>query len=209
MEKTDLKKLFKNYYNASTQPELVSFGKAEFLSITGKGDPSSSSFKNSIQALYSVAYGIKFHYKSQGKDFVVAKLEGLWWFDNKRFGQPSMREAPLKVPRDEWQWRLLIRIPEYVEESQIQLCKEKVMQKKGLPLTDAVEYFEMGKGQFVQVLHQGPFDKEPESLAKLEAFMTQKRLKKAGLHHEIYLSDFTKTAPEKLKTILREPVYSM
>lgn len=99
MEKIDLTKQYKAYYTAKLQPELVEVAPAQFLSITGKGDPSSTTFAEDIQALYTTAYALKFHYKSREKDFVVAKLEGLWWYDEQVYQNFSLEQAPLQVPR--------------------------------------------------------------------------------------------------------------
>jgi hypothetical protein len=206
MDKTDLTKKYKAYYSAKTKPEIIELGKASYLSIMGKGDPGSEEFAEKVQMLYTVAYSVKFLAKAMKSDFVVAKLEGLWWFDDKRFGGLSMEEAPLKVPRKEWQWRLLIRMPEVVTSKLLKQAIQSIKEKKKLPDVDQVEFFGMTEGKVVQMLHVGAFDKEPESLMKMQRFMTQHKFAKAGLHHEIYLSDFRKTRPEKLKTILREPV---
>ncbi|MGC3947205.1 MAG: GyrI-like domain-containing protein [Chryseolinea sp.] len=209
MEKLDLIKKHKAYFNAKNVPELVTIEPARFISIRGKGDPSAKPFIDKIEALYPVAYAIKFNYKDQEKDFVVSKLEGLWWFDTNRFPDMTITNSSVKVPREEWEYRLLIRMPEFVSKEDIQKAKTKVIEKKDLTLAKEIEYFEMIEGTCVQILHVGPFSTESESLTKIAAFTSEKRLMQAGLHHEIYLSDFRKTKPEKLKTILREPVKSM
>jgi hypothetical protein len=206
MEKSDLSKKYKAYYTAKTKPELVHVEKAQFLSIRGKGDPSGEDYSLRIQALYSTAYTLKFILKSLGNDFVVAKLEGLWWFDEERFGNPTMDESPLAVPRSEWEYRLLIRMPEFVKENEISTAINTVVSRKNLQLADEVELFEMNEGKCVQMLHKGPFSTEPESLKQILAFCEQNKLSRNGLHHEIYLSDFRKTPSDQLKTILREPV---
>lgn len=206
MEKIDLAKLHKAYYTAKPQPELVTIEAADFLSITGKGDPSSAEYAETIQALYATAYAVKFMYKADNKDFTVAKLEGLWWFDNAQYGNVSMEDAPLKIPRSEWEYRMLIRMPDFVTEGAISDAKQQVINKKGIALANTVELFAMNEGLCIQMLHVGPFNTEPESLQQIKEFSVANRLLKNGLHHEIYLSDFRKTAPEKLKTILREPV---
>ena|SRR6218665_1573135 len=204
--KTDLTKTYKSYYSAKAAPQLITIGKAQYISIIGKGDPSSEQFAQKIAALYPVAYALKFMSKAAGNDFTVAKLEGLWWFDERKFAGISMEDSPAKIPRAEWEYRLLIRLPEFVSKEQVQTAVETVSVKKKLPLAGEVEYFEMEEGECVQALHTGPFDKEPETLAEMNIFMVVNALAKNGLHHEIYLSDFRKTPPEKLKTILREPV---
>jgi len=206
MEKLDLSKKYKAYYTAKTKPELVHIEKAQFLSIRGKGDPSGEDYSQRIQALYSTAYTLKFILKSLGHDFVVAKLEGLWWFDEERFGNPTMDESPVAVPRSEWEYRLLIRMPEFVKENEVITAISTVVSRKNLQLADEVELFEMNEGQCVQMLHKGPFSTEPESLKLILAFCEQNNLSRNGLHHEIYLSDFRKTPSDQLKTILREPV---
>ena len=206
MEKLNLTKKYKDYYSAKVRPELVTVEEAFFLSITGKGDPSGTMYREKISALYSTAYTIKFACKAIGKDFVVAKLEGLWSFDEKEFGKYGMSEAPLKIPRSEWNYRMMIRLPDYVTDKEINQAIETVIQKKGLPFVKDIEGYLMNEGRVVQMLHVGPFDQEPVSLEEMRQFMEAKGLKRNGLHHEIYLSDLNKTSPEKLKTILREPV---
>ncbi|PLK46036.1 GyrI-like domain-containing protein [Emticicia sp. TH156] len=206
MEKLDLSKAYKAYYTATTKPRLVNIEAARFLSVLGKGDPSQPDYGTALQALYATAYALKFLYKAKQKDFVVAKLEGLWWFDETTNSRVSMTEAPQKIPRSEWQYRMLIRLPAFVAAEDIKITAENVAYKKQIARAASVELFEMEEGLCVQMLHIGPFDKEPESLLQIQAFSEARQLQRNGLHHEIYLSDFNKTAPEKLKTILREPV---
>lgn len=206
MEKLNLSKLYKSYYHAKTKPEIVDMGPAQYLSIRGKGDPNGEDYSNRVGALYPVAYAIKFKYKEKGCDFVVPKLEGLWWFDEKKFGLPDLGEAPKAVPRSEWEYRMLIRMPDFVAKEDLGRAKETALAKKGNPLIQDVEFFEMTEGKCVEILHIGSYASEPESLAKLNELIQEKAFGKNGHHHEIYLNDPRKTAPEKLKTILREPV---
>jgi hypothetical protein len=206
MEKLDLTKHYKNYYTAKNKPEILTIERVQYLSITGKGDPSGQLFAEKIQALYTTAYAIKFAYKAQGKDFVVAKLEGLWSFDEEKYKSVSMEDAPESIPRSEWDYRLLIRLPDYVTENEITKSKETVSSKKQIAFADEVVLFNMEEGKVVQMLHVGPFDTEIETLKNMQECITANGFEKNGCHHEIYLSDFRKTAPEKLKTILREPV---
>ena len=206
MEKLDLTKEFKNYYTAKRSPELIDFGPVDYISITGKGDPSGEDFAHKIEALYSSIYSVKFNWKAKDKDFVVAKLEGLWWFDETKYKGKTVVNSPTEVPRSEWEYRLLIRLPDFVTQEDIKTAKETVLKKKQLELVNQVEYFTLHEGKCIQMLHVGPFSTEPESLAVIMEFSKKNNLQKNGLHHEIYLSDFRKTEPEKLKTILREPV---
>jgi len=209
MEKIDLTKTHKAYYTAKTRPEVVHIEAANFISIAGKGDPSGSEFKERIEALYSTTYALKFAFKATNQDFVVAKLEGLWWFDETRFPNKTIKTASTDVPRNEWEFRLLIRLPEFVTSKDVNDAARAVLAKKGIQLTKEVEFYSMHEGLCVQMLHVGPYSTEPETLAIMGEFMDDNRHGKNGLHHEIYLSDFRKTKPEKLKTILREPVFVM
>ena len=206
MAKLDLTKQHKAYFNAKNKPELLTIENAQFLSITGKGDPSEKEYADKIQALYTTAYAVKFICKALDKDFVVAKLQGQWSFDENKHKNLSMEEAPLKVPRSEWNYRMMLRMPNFVTKEQLKTAIETVVSKKKNQLATDVEFYEMEEGKVVQMLHVGPFSNEPETLKQIQKFMMVHQLKKNGLHHEIYLSDFRKTEPNKLKTILREPV---
>ena len=206
MTKLDLTKKYKKYYKASKHPETATIDKVRFISILGKGDPSGIEFTNNIQALYTVAYTIKFYYKEKDQDFVVSKLEGLWWYDVKRYPDLTMLESNSLVPRNEWEYRIMIRMPDFVDQQVIQNCINKAFEKNGNTNIKKIASFEMEEGLCVQIMHIGPYSDEIKSLIKMKAFMDKNKLGYNGLHHEIYLSDFRRTAPEKLKTILREPV---
>ncbi|WP_281234646.1 GyrI-like domain-containing protein [Flavobacterium gelatinilyticum] len=206
MNKLDLIKTDKNYYTAKTNPEIVYIEKTNYISLTGKGDPSGIEFAEKIQALYTTAYAIKFMLKAINNDFVVPKLEALWSFDTEKYKNISMDEAPLKIPRAEWDYRIMIRMPDFVTKKQIHKSIDIAVNKKQNELARTIELFELEEGKVIQVLHIGPFDNEPATLKKIQEFSIENNLQQNGLHHEIYLSDFRKTAPDKLKTILREPV---
>lgn len=206
MEKLDLTKKYKTYFTSKTKPEIVEIEPAHFISITGKGDPSGKSFLEKIQALYTTAYTIKFVFKQQDKDFTVSKLEGLWWYDENKFAGITMEEAPNAIARSEWEYRLLLRMPEYVTENDVEKAIQAAFAKKKLELVKEIEFFRMNEGKSVQMLHVGPFSKENETLQEMKKVIDENRFQKNGLHHEIYLSDFNKTEESKLRTILREPV---
>lgn len=206
MQKLDLTKKYKSYYQAKEVSEIVVIESAQFLSIRGKGDPFGTEFGKNVEALYATAYAIKFAFKQKDKDFVVAKLEGQWWFDEQQYTGLTMTESSQKVPRTEWEYRLLIRLPDYVDASDVHKAIETVIVKKKLNLARKVEFYEMSEGQCVQILHLGPFSAEPVSLEKMKVLIKANAFAKNGHHHEIYLSDPRKIAPEKLRTILREPV---
>jgi len=196
--KLDLTKEYKTYYTAKTGPEVVEFAEIPFLTIEGKGEPGGKEFTTKVEALYPLAYSVKNICKKQGKDFGVPKLEGLWWVESDR--------PALEVPREEWQWKLLIRMPDFVTSEMVEKAKEEVFKKKGIELIKEIEFEKMKEGKCVQILHIGPYSTEPESLAKMKKLMEEENLVKNGLHHEIYLSDPRRVPEEKWKTILRQPV---
>ena len=196
--KLDLTKKYKSYYAAKTTPEIVEIEEAQFLTIEGKGAPGSEEFQAKIKALYSLAYGVKNLCKELDKDFVVPKLEGLWWVESDK--------PPLEVPREEWCWKLLIRMPDFVTPELVEKAREIVLKKKGLELVKKVKFEKIKEGKCIQILHIGPYATEPESLEKMQKLMEKHNLIKNGPHHEIYLSDPRRIPEEKLKTILRQPV---
>jgi len=196
--KLDLVKEYKTYYTAKTNPELVEFNEIPFLTIVGKGEPGGEEFNGKVEALYSLAYGVKNIYKKQGKDFAVPKLEGLWWVNSYK--------PPLEVPREEWQWKLLIRLPDFVTLEAFEKTKEEVFKKKRLELIKEIKLEKIKEGRSVQIMHLGPYSIESETIEKMRDFMKKNDFTENGLHHEIYLSDPRKIAPDKMKTILRQPV---
>jgi hypothetical protein len=198
MNKLDLTKAFKQYYTAAGIPELVTIEKGLFITITGKGDPNGEVFGEVTAALYAVAYGIKFSSKQKGHDFTVSKLEGFWWVDDNSVD-------PLQVPRDQWNFELAIRLPDDVTRQQFSEAVLSAEKKKKSVYIRLVDLKHIEEGLCVQMMHIGPFSEEPVSLKKMEGFMHRHGLQMNGRHHEIYLSDYRKTAPEKLKTILRHP----
>ncbi len=196
--KLDLTKEYKTYYTAKKNPEVVEFDKAQFLVIEGKGAPGGEEFTAKVEALYSLAYGIKMPMKKEGKDFTVAKLEGLWWVESDK--------PALEVPREEWKWKLLIRMPEFVTLKDVEKAKPDVIRKKGIELVNEIKFEKITEGKCVQIMHIGPYSTEPESLAKMKKLMGEENLVENSLHHEIYLSDPRRVPEEKMKTILRQPV---
>jgi len=203
--KTDLTKTHRAYYSATTAPAMLDLEPINYLAIAGSGDPGKPAFTEAVQALYPVAYAIKFLCKAEGHDFVVPKLEGLWWFDDSYSGI-SMSEAPRRVPRDAWQWKLLIRMPDPVTKKMVTQAIEQIIGKKDIARVTDVTFLTMHEGKCAQILHVGPFDREIETLQVLQVFLEKQGFKKNGHHHEIYLTDMRKTAPARLRTILREPV---
>jgi hypothetical protein len=196
--KLDFAKEYRQYYTAKNNPIVVEFGEVPYLSIEGKGEPAGEVFSKAIEALYPFAYGVKKICKMQGKDFGVPKLEGLWWVKSNK--------PALEVPRSEWYWRLLIRMPDFVVSETVKNAKEETFKKKGLDLIKKIKFEIIDEGKCVQIMHIGPYATEPETIQKMKDLMKQNGYSENGLHHEIYLSDPRKTVPEKMKTILRQPI---
>lgn len=170
------------------------------LRAHGEGDPSTSqAYKNAIAALFAVSYAVKFMVKkgSTGVDYGVMPLEGLWWTEGSE---------PFRLDqRDTWKWAAMIMQPEFVTAPLVRGAQEQVLKKKGLPDVDQLEFQAFQEGRAAQILHIGPYSEEGPTLEKLHTFIAEQGGTPHGKHHEIYLSDPGKTAPEKLKTIVRQP----
>ncbi|WP_054816235.1 GyrI-like domain-containing protein [Nocardia arizonensis] len=180
--KLDLAKSDKHYYSAPTQPVRRTFDTYGYATVTGMGAPMGVEYGEAVSALYRAVYGAKKVAKAAGADFVVPKLEGLWWVESD--------EPPLTVPREQWHWTMMIRLPDTVTADMI----------------TGVTYERFTEGDAIQAMHVGPYATEPETLARMDAFMRAEGLTMNGRHHEIYLSDPRKAKPETMKTILRHPV---
>lgn len=198
MTKLDLIKEYKSYYKTGKKPERVSFNNIPYLTLEGKGAPAGPEFVDKVQALYPMAYGLKKFYKDMAMDFGVPKLEGLWWVEDDK--------PALEVPQEEWCWKLMIRIPDFVKKDVFMSIRPEVAEKKKSELINEIKFEEILEGECVQMLHVGPYSTEPETISAILSFIDEQRLTVNGLHHEIYLSDPRKTAPEKMKTIIRYPV---
>ncbi len=184
------------YYHAPHYPELVEFESNPFLTISNQGAPGGPVHLSAVQALHMAAHGVKSLMLREGNDFVVPVLEGLWWVDGNRPVQ--------EVPMQHWYWKLLIRVPDYVTESHWEEVRTNTI--KDNPLIQSINLEMIGEGTCVQMMHNGPYDREQETVDLIEAFMRNRNLVQNGLHHEIYISDIMNTPPEKAMTILRYPV---
>ena len=196
--KLDLYQINRADYATPRKPVLLRIAPATYLGIAGRGAPGGEAFEQAIGALYSVAFTIKMASKFAGRDYGVAKLEGLWWVDS---GRSFMTE-----PKDQWSWQLLIRTPDFIGGRELDAAGKTLAEKGKEPLFKEVELTTLNEGQCVQMLHTGPYDREPESIRQMEAFAAGQGYRFDGSHHEIYLSDPRRVAPEKLRTILRIPV---
>ena len=198
MVKIDLVKVDKTYYTAKASPQIAEFPEVSYLTIEGRGEPAGKTFVEAVQALYPFAYGVKGVCKKDGRDFAVAKLEGLWWVKSNK--------PALEVPRQEWYWKLLIRLPDFVSSEIVEKVRLEVIKKKDIALIKDIKFEKITEGKCVQVLHIGPYSTEPQTIEKMRKMMKENKLTENGFHHEIYLSDPRKTPPQKMKTILRQPV---
>ena len=199
MDKIDLKKELKNLYNPSSKEvTVVDVPAMNFLLVDGEGAPASPQYSEAIEALFSVSYTLKFMVKkAKGIDYAVMPLEGLWWTeDMARFSADR---------KDEWKWTAMIAQPRYVTRDLFQAAVSEVERKKGIAVSGTVRLETFREGKTVQIMHVGPFAGEGPTIAKMHAFIDDMGCEPSGKHHEIYLSDVRKTAPEKLKTILRQP----
>lgn len=194
----DLVSLDKEYFSASKKPKIMLIDEKLYLSLKGKGSPEDVSYHTSIEALYSAAYQLKFNNKKKDRDFKVSKLECLWWTNNGRNFSDS--------PMNEWNWKLLIRIPDFVTIDQVEEVTAKLKEEKGMKEADLIQLDTLKEGKCVQVMHQGPYDAVGEAYEKLLEFMEDSGFQPNGPYHEIYISDPNRTDPERLKTVVRQPV---
>jgi hypothetical protein len=201
VKKVDLKKEFKNLYNPSSKEiEIVKVPMMNFLMIDGIGDPNTSkAYSDSIETLYSVSYSIKFILKKEKEiDYVVMPLEGLWWAED--MGQFSTKN------KDKWKWTSMIMQPDFVDKKVFEMAFEQVKIKKNLLMLSKIRFQSFNEGLSVQIMYIGPYSSETPTIEKLHKFVKESGHNLRGKHHEIYLSDPRKTAPEKIKTIIRQPI---
>jgi hypothetical protein len=201
MEKVDQKKSLKALYGPGIgPPTVVNVPSASFLMVEGEGDPNTApAFQDAVETLFSMSYALKFAVRHQlGQDYVVMPLEGLWWTDDMtRF---DIRD------KGSWKWTLLIRQPPGITEAMIEATRLEVGRKKDLANLGRCRFEVFEEGLSAQVLHRGPFEAEGPTVETLHRFIKAGGHNLRGKHHEIYLSDFRRTAPEKLKTIIRQPL---
>jgi hypothetical protein len=200
MDKIDLKKELKNLYNPSSKiVVVVDVPAMNFLMIDGEGDPISLQYAAAIEALFGVSYALKFIIKKgKGVDYSVMPLESLWWVDDMtKFSADR---------KDEWKWTAMIMQPKYITADDVNLVVEQVKKKKKLPALPKVRFESFKEGPTAQIMYVGPFSAEGPTIAKIHAYILNSGHTLSGKHHEIYLNNPAKTAPEKLKTILRQPM---
>lgn len=197
----DLKKEIATYRAPHGTFEVATVAPARFLMVDGHGDPNSSqAYQDALQSLYPLAYGLKFLSKRElARDYTVMPLEGLWWSDD-------MSTFTQARDKSRWDWTLMNLVPGWLTAEHVEAARSSVARRGGAPLLDAVRLEPFDEGQVVQTLHVGPYDDEGPVLVRMHALIEARGLRMAGRHHEVYLSDPRRTAPAKLRTILRQPV---
>ncbi|GAB3863282.1 GyrI-like domain-containing protein [Micromonospora andamanensis] len=201
-DKTDFKKTVDAYQAPRGRFRIVDVPDMRYLMIDGHGDPNTSpTFTAAVEALYPVAYKLKFASKRDlGRDYVVPPLEGLWWAEDM---------AAFTTARDKslWSWTLLLMVPDWIDTALVDTAAEQAGARNRPARLDDIRLETLSEGRCVQTLHVGSFDDEAAVLADLhDEFIPAQGLRMTGKHHEIYLSDFRRVAPEKQRTILRQPV---
>ena len=204
----DFKKEYKEFYLPKAKPEIVTVPPMNYIAVRGKGDPNEEdgAYKQAIALLYGIAYTIKMSKKGSHQidgyfDFVVPPLEGFW----QQTGSDSIDYAH----KENFEWISVIRLPDFVTKADFDWAVQEATAKKKLDFSP-VEFLTVDEGLCVQCMHIGPYDAEPATVAAMDAFVRASGcandLTAARRHHEIYLSDVRKTAPDKLKTVIRHPI---
>ena len=204
----DFKKEYKEFYRSKRVPEIVTVPKANYIAVRGMGDPNQEggAYQSAVSILYAVAYTLKMSYKTDYRiegffEYVVPPLEGFWWqegVDGIDYGDKST-----------FHWISVIRLPEFVTKKDFDWAVEEAARKKKLNCSLA-EFLTIEEGLCVQIMHIGPFDHEPSTVALMDQYIAENGyandMNETRLHHEIYLSDARKAAPEKWKTVIRHPI---
>ena len=207
----DFKKEYKEFYLPPAKPVIVIVPKANYIAVRGKGDPNdeSGAYQQAIGVLYAVAYTLKMSYKTDHRikgfyDYVVPPLEGFWWQEGIDGVDYSDKSA--------FCWISVIRLPDFITQADFDWAVENASKKKKIDCSRA-EFLTIDEGLCVQIMHIGPYDNEPASVALMDRFLAENGYENditaTRLHHEIYLSDARKVAPEKWKTVIRHPIKKM
>jgi hypothetical protein len=197
----DLKRELREVYSAAATPVLVQVPELRFLMVDGHGDPNTSpDYAAAVEALYSVAYTIRFALKRgpAGVDAPVMPLEGLWWV-------PDMSTFSV-LDKASWRWTMMIALPPQATSDVVDEARAAAERKKALEAIGRVREESLAEGMAAQVLHRGPYSEEGPTIERLHRFIEQQGCHLTGKHHEIYLGDPRRAAPEKLRTIIRQPV---
>ena len=204
----DFKKEYKEFYMPKGKPEIVTVPKANYIAVRGNGNPNEEggAYQQAVGILYAVAYTLKMSYKTYHRiegffDYVVPPLEGFWWQD----GVDGIDDSD----KSTFNWISVIRLPDFVTRKDFDWAVKTAEKKKHLDCSKA-EFLTIDEGLCVQIMHMGPFDDEPATVSMMNAYLLENGYENdfsgSRLHHEIYLSDARKVAPEKWKTVIRHPI---
>lgn len=204
----DFKKEYKEFYMPKNKPEIVNIPEANYIAVRGKGDPNEEggAYQKAIGVLYAIAYTLKMSYKTDYKikgffEYVVPPLEGFWWQDDT--------SGVDYTDKSSFNWISVIRLPDFVTKKDFEWAVKTATEKKRIDLSSA-EFMIVSEGLCVQIMHSGPFDDEPVSVALMDEYLSENGyvndITDTRLHHEIYMSDARKVAREKWKTVIRHPI---
>ena len=200
MKKIDYKKKLKHLYGPSSKKVvIVEVPPMNYFMVDGEGGPAAESYQQAIEALYGLSFTVKFDVKKGvGLDYTVMPLEGLWWAkDITAFSADR---------KDEWLWKMMIMQPDYVTTKHVNAATKQLREKKNPLALDKIRFESYHEGPSVQILHIGPYDDEGPTIAQMHKFIDENGYQLHMKHHEIYLSDPRRSKPEKLKTVLRQPI---
>ena len=200
MKKIDYKKKLKHLYGPSSKKiVIVEVPPMNYFMVDGEGGPAAESYQQAIEALYGLSFTVKFDVKKGvGLDYTVMPLEGLWWAkDITAFSADR---------KDEWLWKMMIMQPDYVTAKHVNAATKQLREKKNPLALDKIRFDSYHEGFSVQILHIGPYDDEGPTIAQMHKFIDENGYQLHMKHHEIYLSDPRRSKPEKLKTVLRQPI---
>lgn len=201
MKKIDFKRELKHLYNPSAKKvETVNVPVMRFLMIDGSGDPNiAQEYKDAVEALFAVSYALKFMVKrGKGVDYGVLPLEGLWWTDDMTQFNIENKET--------WKWTAMIMQPEYVTEDLVGKSFKQVEMKKNPPALSKLRIESFHEGLSAQIMHIGPYSNEGPTIERIHNFIKKNGYEMNGRHHEIYISDPRRSAPERMKTVIRQPM---
>ena len=202
MEKIDFKKKLKNLYQPSAKKvEIVEVPEMNFLMVDGAGDPNTSqAFSDAIEALFPLAYTLKFMVKKSDMaiDYGVLPLEALWWADDM--------SAFAAGNKDDWKWTVMMMQPEFITKEMVEMATTEVERKKQPVSLPLVRFESFKEGKAAQTMHIGPFSEEGPTIERVHLHIAENGGRRVGKHHEIYLSDIRRAAPDKWKTIVRQPM---
>lgn len=204
----DFKKEYRDLYQPKDSPSIVDVPRATYIAVRGKGNPNEEggAYQQAISVLYAIAYTLKMSYKTDYKingfyEYVVPPLEGFWWQDGVCGVDYSDKSS--------FSWVSVIRLPDFISREDFDWAVKTAVKKKKIDCSCA-EYLTVDEGLCVQMMHNGPFDDEPATVEVMDKFLFDKGYENdfsdTRMHHEIYLSDPRKTAPEKWKTVIRHPI---